>query len=40
MLTNWDGQKETSPVSVFKDSLEVFWKVLVLKLVDSVKVIN
>ena len=40
MLTNWDGQKETSPVSVFKDSLEVFWKFLVLKLVDSVKVIN
>ena len=40
MLTNWDGQKETSPVSVFKDSLEVFWKFLLLQLVNSVKVIN
>ena len=40
MLTNWNGQKETSPVSVFKDSLEVFWKFLLLQLVNSVKVIN
>ena len=27
MLTNWGGQKETSPVSGFKDSLEVFLEV-------------